>query len=164
LAKTTEEPGKSKDWALCAQRGAKGDKGDKGERGDKGEPGERGKQGIEGSPGAPAPRILEISLVGSKLFAIYEDGETGETDLSDFFRELEARLVAEVTAKSAEDDNDATALPMKRFRGGYETYYQYRRGDVVNSDGSLYLATEDLKGVFPATSDSWVMLMKGARR
>lgn len=96
---TYEEPGKSDDWSLVAQRGPKGEKGDQGGRG---ETGPTGPKGDKGERGAAAPIIIDVRVDGLQLVVVYDDGDLTRTDISPLLLDIKRSVLDMIKAERDE--------------------------------------------------------------
>jgi hypothetical protein len=136
-------------------------------RGPSGKRGEKGLAGKDGSPGADGIDgdtfdVMEVS--GTNLVVVVRSGDgsvsTKSVDLSPVFdvasditKSIEAKTESNVKAQFeahakglleyiSEHISDQEAIPLRFFRGLYNTYNNYERGDTVVFGNVLYVTKE----------------------
>lgn len=133
-------PGPAGERGADGGQGPVGPIGPQGERGERGETGERGADGMPGRDGAPGPQG--------------ERGERGADGIATR-EELEALIeerFADIQIRSLAD----------WYQGVFRPDIDYRRGNLVQWDGSLFLAQKDTRAT-PTDGTDWRLVTKKGR-
>jgi len=122
----------------------------------RGKDGQNGKDGKDGKDGQSAPKPVHFQIDSKSVNLVLEDGTVLEGDaepLFDVFKQmswLETQLTGQLV-----DDNDA---PIKRYAGTYKLGEDYAIGEVVTSEGGLFLCYDTDKNTTGTSVDKWVKL------
>jgi len=125
--------------------------------------GKNGKDGVDGKAGkdgADASNIIDISIVGKDLVAVFEDGTMHATEMP-VLNELGdvKKQLSWLEEQLLEFEN--IRAPIKGYEGVWENGKSYSKGDLVTFTKGLYLCFEADRNSTSLDPEKWVKIAGG---
>lgn len=124
----------------------------------RGRDGKDGKDGKDGRDGKDGAGILDLVETKDGFAIVMEDGETKQLAFQQLTEFQKALTWLEEQLTSLPDDTEA---PIKRFAGIFKMGEDYKVGDTVKFNSSLYLCIESDSNSTGMNPENWIKLAGG---